>query len=719
MSFALAGVALTDGQPVGEFFALSDDGRSIQRFSGPDPEAGNLVVPGQPVYQIEVLGEDGRRVTFSPRAAAGAQVESIGRGVRLKYPASSQHPASVACTFVARDGRIECRIAVEPRSGFALVRVQFPVLVVRLPVGRSGADDELVLPFYDGSLIRNPGKALRVGNGRSARYPGSLAAQFLALVDPQQGLYIACHDGSGHVKEMGFRRVEEGLRLAATHLMPLRRGAAWKLEYPVVLQRCAGSWMRAADLYKAWAVKQRWCAMTLAERGNIPQWVRSGPFFHAVSLRNRPDGKTWVNFLPSLPDYIRSYHQALGWPVCAMIMAWEKHGPWITPDYFPPYGGEQAFKQATQAILRQGDYTLVFLSGLKWTLERAALDYRGWEEFQRRGRPWAVRGAGGDVLISGRPDAGVGRYAQICPATALAREILAGATARCVEMGVLGVQVDQVVGGAMPPCYAEDHGHPPGPGKWLSEAVYAAFEAAVNAGKKLSREYAFAIEEPNELFIPLLDCYHARDYQFGRWPRGGPGKPYPIPLFAYLYHEYALGYGGDSASLIKWPSPYLTLAQALNAVTGKTPGGCVWSQALAPEQVHASIIDVTRQHCRLLKAGAGKWLLLGRMIDFDFVDAPVVAVRAGKQQFEFHAVQSSAWAATDGTAAWLFANITGQDQQVDVRLDDRGVLGGRAVGLWKVRGEDGRRELITQGGRLPRSVRLSLAPYSMTLITAG
>jgi len=714
----LAVVAAAAGPPAAGFLALSEDGRSIHRLAPPGSVAGNLLAEDYPLYQIQVLDEAAKKVTFTSHQAASVHSKSFAGGVKVRFLPSAAHPATVECTFLERGDGVEASIAVEPVAGFTLTQVEFPMLMMKLPLGDTGADDELVLPFSDGSVLRDPAQSLKPGNAWSAHYPGSLAAQFIALLDPEAGLYVACEDGEGHIKQMSFRRFAQGLRLEAVHLMPLRPSKAWQLPYRVVLRPCRGDWKQAADLYKQWAVKQRWCARKLVERSDVPAWVKQGPFFHAVSMRARPDGKTQVNFLGQLPEYIHSYHQALDWPVCAMIMGWEKHGAWITPDYFPPYGGEKAFRQATAAVLGQGDYTLVFLSGLKWTLERSREDFNGWEEFERRAQEWATVGEDGEVLIRGKPDAGVGRYAQICPATEPARKMLADSTRQCVRMGVLGVQVDQVVGGAAPACYSRDHGHPAGPGKWLSEAVYQAFEAAVRTGKRENPSYAFAIEEPNELFLPLLDCYHARDYQFGRWPRGGPGQPYPVPLFAYLYHEYALGYGGDSASLIHWPSAYLTLAQVLNAVTGKTPGGCVWGRPLPPEEVHPSILGVTRQHCRLLKAGAGKWLLMGRMLDFDFVEGPSFEVKAASHSFTFHAVQSSAWAAADGTLAWLLANATGEERQVEVTLDDQGVLAGKKVKLTTISGEDGKRHRQPGTHRLPTTVPLTLKPYSMVLLAA-
>ncbi|MBC7288376.1 MAG: hypothetical protein H5T86_10095, partial [Armatimonadetes bacterium] len=666
-----------------------------------------LSADGQ-LYRLRLRGPDGAAVDVSSQDAPAPSVQESRDALTLRFATSDRHPARVECRFERAAPGVRCSVTVIPRSGWSLEDAEFPRVQIALPLSGTGEDDQLVLPQLDGALVKNPAASMKPGQGFELGYPGGLSAQFIAAVSPSAGVYIACYDSAGHTKYVACRRTDSSLLLSARHPQPAGSGSKWQLPYPVVLQPCAGKWTAAADIYKAWAVHQPWCARPLAARTDIPDWLRRGPFFHAVCVRNQPDGKQWVNFLPALPEYIASYHRHLGWPVCAMIMAWEKHGPWITPDYFPPFGGEDAFRRATAAILANGDATLVFLSGLKWTLERSSPAYDGWSSFEARGRDHAIVGPDGNVQTWGQPDADVGKHAQICPATPLAREILVGSTLTCLDLGILCVQVDQIVGGAMPPCYSPHHGHPQGYGRWLTQAVYDVFAETVKAAKAKNPLYAFAIEEPNEFFIPLLHCYHARDYQFGRWPRYGPGPPYPMPLFSYLYHEYVLGYGGDSASLSQRPSAYLSLAQALNAVTGKTPGGCVWTRATWPEAVHPSILEITRQHCALLAAGAGKWLLEGRMLDFDFANASTVLVRAGSgQDFQFRAVLSSSWAARDGSVAWLLANFTESPQDCSVVLDDRGALGGRPAAVEK-RLPGRPAEQVAQNVRLPIELKHSL-----------
>ena len=42
---------------------------------------------------------------------------------------------------------------------------------------------------------------------------------------------------------------------------------------------------------------------------------------------------------------------------------------------------------------------------------------------------------------------------------------------QCQQLGIDCVQVDQIVGGGLPPCYHPDHGHPPGGGNWCAKNV--------------------------------------------------------------------------------------------------------------------------------------------------------------------------------------------------------------------------------------------------------
>jgi hypothetical protein len=96
------------------------------------------------------------------------------------------------------------------------------------------------------------------------------------------------------------------------------------------------------------------------------------------------------------------------------------------------------------------------------------------------------------------------------------------------------VQVDQVVGGRFPDCYSAQHGHPPGPGLWVTEVFHEQLRTMLQRCRALDPGAVIGIEEPNEHFIQEVAVQDYRDLE-----AYGIGKtPEPASVFNYLYHEY-------------------------------------------------------------------------------------------------------------------------------------------------------------------------------------
>ena len=74
----------------------------------------------------------------------------------------------------------------------------------------------------------------------------------------------------------------------------------------------------------------------------------------------------------------------------AMMGGWEKVGEWAGPDYFPPYGGDEAFAAMCRALNEQGDRAFTFgLSGFKLLIRRhipKSVRSRSWRSITARGR---------------------------------------------------------------------------------------------------------------------------------------------------------------------------------------------------------------------------------------------------------------------------------------------------------------------------------------------
>jgi len=560
----------------------------------------------------------------------------------------ARHPhATVECRFSVGQSLILGRIRVRHDTGHALSGVRFPSLVWPGKMER----DFLVLPRNDGCLIQSPGN---VGWLPSVSYPGSASLQFLARYDDTAGVYVATYDTHCFTKSFGVEKRGEDIRLALWHLPAWVPRGEWWTDYDVAIGTFRGDWQTAADIYKRWAVHQPWCRRTLAQRvadGDVPRWLTEPSLFYTYSVRGTSGSR-----LRQVPEQADAWREILGVPVTMMLMSWEKRGPWVTPDYFPPFGGEDAFQSVTRALHAKGHHTLVFLSGLKWTLRKQSrpdaemLDDTA--AFEQRGAASAICGTNGVPQHWGKPDDDVGEHAQICAATPLAREILLGAALECQRLGLDCVQADQIVGGGLPPCFSAKHGHPTGGGDWCATALYQLFDEIRREGKKRDPNFAWSIEEPGEFFIPVLDTYHARDYAQGRWPRDGAGV-IGVPLFTHVYHEFLHGYGGDSCPVSTNANPTALYQQGMNLVCGKAPGVSVWGRDFDPRTTDPAQVRLLRGHVELWRGPSRDFLVFGRRVATPPLTVPLVRhrffVRAGQplREIDVPAVLHSSWELSD------------------------------------------------------------------------
>lgn len=640
-----------------------------------------------PAYRIQLVGE---KAAFSSPAATSVNVSQKAATVVIECTHDKPLPLSVTCTYRLEDHSpyLLGRIALRASAPCRIAEVRFPLATLRLPFGGNAEDDRILWPECDGTLLTNPSVNWP---DRKLLYPGTASVQMMAAFDPAAGVLLAARDHEAHTKTFNTRRSGKGVELSIGHLLPQTPVTRWELEYDVALaglRPAAGfkhiTWEAAADLYRLWAVGQPWCRTTLAQRvaaGDVPRWLTQPSLFYAFSLRGQaPDGK-WINRLSMVPQQAEAWRGVIGSPLTFMLMSWEKRDSWFTPDYFPPFGGEEDFRRATAQLHEQGHHTLVFLSGLKWTLRKevpakllpsTVLDDE--EAFNRSGRPFAISDASGEAVLYGEPTRDVGRHAQICSATPLAREILLGSSLGCQKLGIDCVQADQIVGGGQPACYHPQHGHPAGGGQWCSQALYEHFAVIRREGKARQRDFAFSMEEPGEFFIPALDTYHARDYQQGRWPRSGAGV-LGVPLFSYVYHEYLHGYGGDSCGVSERPSDLAVYQQGMNLVCGQNAAVAVWNRWFDPSAVDAVQRRLLRGHLDLWRGPAGEFLNFGRRVASPELDVSPLMLTftekdgKAKHSLSVPSVLHSAWRLADGRSATVFACV--YNKPVDFTFDTR------------------------------------------------
>jgi hypothetical protein len=282
--------------------------------------------------------------------------------------------------------------------------------------------------------------------------------------------------------------------------------------------------------------------------------------------------------------------------------------------------------------------------------------------------------------------------------------------------------MDQVTGGAGLPCYSRQHPHVPGIGLYQTRDFQELLTDMREYGKGKTADFVLFSEEPHEQLIPCLDGFHTREYFEHQWYRSFDGAV-GIPLFTYLYHEYAVCYGGDSANI--GPAgidniPWYVRNLAVNLVTGKTPGAATW---FYPDQLFNAdprALRMIRNHLRLLSAGASPYLMEGRMLHplaFAVQSASYPIARwsqAGTPErsvFTEPAILTSSWQAPDGGIGHLFVNPSDTARPLEAALDTRNGPELDPVDVRIYRSSEGDRfRSLWKSVSLPRSFTALLAP---------
>ena len=629
----------------------------------------------RPLYTIKFADQT---PTITSTSAKSVSVRKDRDAVIVEGAHEVPEGLTVTCRFwpEANSSHILAGISIRSRVPRSFAEVRFPQLPLRLPFSGSGENDRLIWPECDGTVLLDPGKNRAE---REFKYPGVASVQMMAAFDPGAGVYMAARDRLAHTKMFCSHRSGKTLELSIAHLVPQSPALQWESGYDVdlaAMRPSAGighiTWEAAADLYREWAIGQPWCKRTMAQRvasGDVPKWMTEPTLILTYSLRGqRPDGIIGDR-RSFLADQADLWREVVGAPITCLIISWEKHDTWVTPDYFPPFGGESEFAALTKDLHGRGHRTMVFLSGLHWTLRkdlagpdrpRVLVDQRA--EFEQRGRASAISDAKGDAIIVGKPTEGVGEHATICSSTPLAREILAGTSSRCGQLGIDCVQVDQIVGGGMKECLHPRHDHPPGGGGWCGSALYRLFDEIRKEGKARHKDFAFSIEEPGEFYLPILDTYHARDLHQGRWPRSGAGV-LGVPLFTHIYHDYLPGYGSEGCYVSDKPSRLVLYQIGMNLVCGKIPAVALWGRWLDPKKLEMKQRRLLRAHIDLWRGPAGEFLNFGRRVASPALDVPsmemTIAERDGKTRrgLTLPTVLHATWQLADGRSGTVFACV--------------------------------------------------------------
>jgi hypothetical protein len=639
----------------GAIVSLVDNARNVE-FIAPQatPRLFNLA--------FSKKAEVGGKVFYLSSHDAKSFSSGLKRGVAtLNYNGLGEWPVQVTCTasLSEKDTLVGWRLSMQIPESLVLEGVQFPIVVLRAPLGESADDDAAVFGQAKGGVIRNLA-GLKVGSRFSGRQPGSLVAQFGCYYDDRAGIYMASYDNKGYPKDFEILRTNDGVEM--DWKLNTYTEKSYTMNFDMVLTTFSGvnkatpaDWRDAADIYKGWALQQPWCATAYAQRTDIPAWMKEGPAMVRFT-------REWLTDPSSIMKWLTDYWKK-NFPDIPLITAywgWEKIWYWITPDYFPVYPSNEQFSKLVAQSRLLGCHAFPWPSGYHWTLtyKKQADGSFFWDDrkrFDEVARAHAIHKSDGQLYIREKPFwLEGGDNACMCPGDPWTirwwnEDICAPLT----RLGSEIIQVDQVVGGGFPFCYKREHPHPAGPGLWMTEVFIKQLKTMHETMQKIEPEALVCVEEPNELFNHLVAIQDYRDCE---------SKLEWASVYNYIYHEFLPTFQSN-------PQTADIVMSAYCLVNGQLPLmrpspldiGVIPESTAQNKQPAASSVESKQLMHRWIEIyhGEGRpWLQFGRMLHPPKLTCGTITYREKK----IPAVLHNAFRAPDGSEAVVLANATLEPQ---------------------------------------------------------
>ncbi|MGM9626082.1 MAG: DUF6259 domain-containing protein [Eubacteriales bacterium] len=536
-----------------------------------------LLAAPSALFALRMRRQDGTYTDTSAPAGqlAGQNASADGSMLTLTYTQFPDDAAPLSATIAlsVRDGALSAVMSVENPTDMLAEWVE-PLPLVLLPLrGEGGAlDGEILYPFNEGILVDSMKRREENAwmGSREERYPSEgsypvfpnmLCSQMLAyLFDASdrteenrrdsRALYFGAHDASRGVKAIDFHAPsayngggssDKGLEINFRIYCGVDYGKPYRMEFPLVVKALCGGWDAAAEEYRAWFEENlppR--ARKISENPSLPDWYADSPLVVSYPVRGIHDmDKMDPNALYPYTNgllLIDEIAEATGARLLVLLMHWEGTAPWAPPYVWPAYGDPDNFDRYLHALHDRGHMLGVYCSGFGYTIQSNLTEYTCKTAYEENHLEDAMcAGPDGRVAISHICTGQRSGY-DICPASALGESILRDAYLPLLTSEVDYAQIlDQNHGGSQYFCYSREHGHAPAPGPWMTGHMQKMLGTWNDAAQKTLLGCESAAAEPFIGNLQFSDNRFELCYIYGR----------PIPLYAYLYHEYVRNFMGN------------------------------------------------------------------------------------------------------------------------------------------------------------------------------
>ncbi len=697
-----------------------------------------------PVFVIQYLSEAREFRQISSLDAKKVDIQSTEGTLTAVFSGVGGLDLAATVTVKMDDHSPRSRwsISLRNHAGLVITDVQFPFVVAPYQLGGTPGSEAILQPLTTGRLVQAPTPLdlepdsphawqFRPENFDTHHYPGLTFAQFLAYYNDRAGIYIACEDSGGSIKLIKpVHSRAGGIRFGVAHVGDWPTRGERDLGYDVVLQAFKGDWYDAAEIYRDWSLQQRWAALPLHKRTDVPDWLLDSPPHIIIRMQGQVDHGPGVpnkEFLPypKLVPLLENVSKRIGAPLVGVVMAWERPGPWVYPDCLPPVGGDESLHEFTELARAHGWHVGSYCNGTRWVTAHYWTGYVGDDYYTAQHgeqtvcrthdqQPWEENWG-----LAWRPSFAC------CLGVARTQEMAQNLVQRLIDDGLDWVQfLDQNVACSTFPCYAPDHGHPAGPGKWMNAAMQSLLDSfrkiagSRSRANREKRQFVFSVESPpNEFFMSNFQVCDQRIAPPGHRDHGSLF----FPLYSFLYHEFIVLQGGFGVAP---PPHHLPIRSAYNLVMGEIPGAILrgdgtllnrgdsdawwspWESSLGSDE---DAFAMLRRTVALRRGKARDYLVFGRMQrPADIGEIKVIHWESNRQVYDIPSVFHSAWHSPQGRLGIVLANWTNDTQVValsDARLTTRVT---ESVSANEV---SSRRREVDRG-----KITLSLPPLSCALL---
>ena len=334
----------------------------------------------------------------------------------------------------------------------------------------------------------------------------------------------------------------------------------------------------------------------------------------------------------------------------------------------------------TAMARRRGWHVGAFNNGTRWVIGHNWNEYDGRSFFkENQGDRSVCRLPDGRAWLDYWDQSWRPSY-PCCVGAQTTRDMAKQFVEKMIDWGFESIQFfDQNNGATAFACFADDHEHPPMPGRWMSQKLQEfAAELQSLAASVEGRQVILSVEAcVNDYCLPYFQEADVRAVPEGSYAADDLAA-HTIPLYQFLFHECLILHGMMS----RGPEPYhVPIANALNGVLGEIPGGVLTGDGTLLEKdtwnwgewnPRTGDADNGLEMIRTvtaLRRGAGKdYLVYGRMMRPARVEQISVMEweYKGKRQ-AIAAVFHSAWQNPQGRFAVTLANWTEDRQTVHIQ----------------------------------------------------